>query len=179
MTTTSDELTDRLNHVHLASVPLFARQQRTPDIDADKIMRAESFDRIAAKLTPSEMSFLAGEISRRIRAEMADQLAKVQEFIFTAIALVCAPRPCLVRAIGLVYALDAPEHMGLTMAEHARRLGVSRASLSNAARDACRFLRLQPSRWMRADSSADASKAARIKVCQTTDTTPPPCPTPN
>jgi len=177
MTAPRDEITDRINHAHLAAVPLFARQQRTPDMDADDTMRDESFESIAAKLTCSEIEFLTAEMSRRIRADMADQLAKVQEFIFTAIALVCAPRPCLVRAIGLVYALDAPEHMGLTMAEHARRIGCSRASLSTAARNCCRLLRLQPSRWMRAESSAVASKAARIKVCQTPP--PPPCPTPN
>ena len=164
---TADELTHGLSRVHRASIPLFARTIETPDQAADRSMRLESIAAITAKLTSREMALLTESVSQRVREQLKAEQIPILQFVSRALSYVTVPRPCPVKLMGLAYALDLSlHHLDMPMAAQARRMGVTRASISNAAWTYCRQNGLAPSRWMRSESTTKASRQAREDYCQ-------------
>lgn len=71
---------------------------------------------------------------------------------------------------GMIYALDLPSHDGRSMAQTADAIGCTRSAISTQARDFTKTFNLQPSRWLRKESTVEKNRAARIKFCK--DDTP-------
>ena len=66
----------------------------------------------------------------------------------------------------VIYALDLPLHNERNMAETARIIGCTRASISLAARDFARTFGIEPSRWLRDDDAVEHSREARGNYCE-------------
>jgi putative hemolysin len=112
------------------------------------------------------MALLTESISMRVREQLKAEQIPILQFVSRALAYVTTPRPCNVKLMGVAYALDLPLHQDMPMAAQARRMGVTRASISNAAWVYCRQNGLAPSRWMRSESTTKASRQAREDYCQ-------------
>ena len=82
------------------------------------------------------------------------------------------PRPNEIRCMAASYALDLGLHGNKPMAETAKTMGVTRASLSNEAWKIVRINGLPPSRWMRSEEATKANREARDRVL--TNNTPQP-----
>ena len=74
------------------------------------------------------------------------------------------PRPNEIRCMAASYALDLGLHGNKPMAEMAKTMGITRASLSNEAWKIVRINGLPPSRWMRSDEATQSSREARDRV---------------
>ena len=65
---------------------------------------------------------------------------------------------------GAVYALDLPYlHDELNPTEKARAIGCTRAAISFQMQDFAKFLKMEPSRWMRDDEAVKNSREARME----------------
>lgn len=159
----SSEPLAALAGVHARSIPLFARSVVTPDAELDAKMREQTLIRALGKLTREEAEIVVAELTQRAKSQMSERERKILQFLqkFAVYALV--PKPCAVKVMGAAYVLDLPINLGLPMASMARRMGVTRASLSNAAWQFARENNLEPSRWMRSEESSQASRKAREK----------------
>ena len=68
---------------------------------------------------------------------------------------------------GLAYAIDIPTlHDERNMEETARVIGSTRAAISVQAQNFVKEFKLQPSRWMRAESAVENSRDARNNYCE-------------
>lgn len=161
---TGDEMTTALAGMHASAIPMFARAVVTPDAECDAKMREELLWMSLGKLTKEEAQIVVSEITTKARESMSDR--KILQFLQKVFAFALVPAPCAVKVMGMAYALDLSLTMDLPMASMARRMGVTRASLSNAAWLFCRQNDLDPSRWMRGEESTKASRKAREKFCE-------------
>lgn len=141
---------------------------RTPDIEAGERVKASDLERIAAKLEKAELAFLCKAIARQLAKKHRQIDEDVARFICETITFCVFPKPCAVNIAAVSYALDLPFHNGRSMAEHARHIGVTRASISNAAWEYTRRVRLEPSRWLRSEETTERNQKARKKVCKPT-----------
>ena len=66
---------------------------------------------------------------------------------------------------GAAFAVGASFCAGISMAEKAAELGVSRALLSHKAHAVCKELGWPPSAYMRSESTSEASRKSRNKYC--------------
>lgn len=164
---TGDEMTTALAGMHAGSIPMFQRAVVTPDAELDAKMREELLWKSLAKLTKEEAQIVVSEITAKARERMSERERRILQFLQKVFAFALVPAPCAVKVMGMAYALDLGITMELPMAAMARRMGVTRASLSNAAWNYCRQNDLEPSRWMRGEESAKASRKAREKFCET------------
>lgn len=159
----ADEIGHAFTGIHAKSIPLFARTIVTPAADADAKMREETLWRALSKLTKEEAEIVVAEITSRTKSRMVERERKILHFLQRVASFSLVPTPCRVKVMGMAYALDLPITLDMPMAAMARRMGVTRASLSNAAWQFCRQNDLEPSRWMRSEESAKASRKAREK----------------
>lgn len=157
-------MTTALAGMHASAIPMFARAVVTPDAECDAKMREELLWMSLGKLTKEEAQIVVSEITTKARESMSDR--KILQFLQKVFAFALVPAPCAVKVMGMAYALDLSLTMDLPMASMARRMGVTRASLSNAAWLFCRQNDLDPSRWMRGEESTKASRKAREKFCE-------------
>jgi len=157
----ADDLGTSLMGISSRSIPMFARAITTPDADVDAKLRQEVLRRALAKLTREEAEILVAEITSQARSRMSDRERHILHFLQKVAAFALVPKPCSIKVMGMAYALDLPITLELPMADMARRMGVSRASLSNAAWSFCRQNDLEPSRWMRSEETTRASRKAR------------------
>ena len=157
-------MTTALAGMHASAIPMFARAVVTPDAECDAKMREELLWMSLGKLTKEEAQIVVSEITTKARESMSDR--KILQFLQKVFAFALVPAPCAVKVMGMAYALDLSLTMDLPMASMARRRGVTRASLSNAAWLFCRQNDLDPSRWMRGEESTKASRKAREKFCE-------------
>ena len=173
---TADELTRACAGMHLAAIPLFNRAITTPDVEVEKRERARCATAAIRKLTPPERDALIAVIYAECQERLKERESRIANFLKRIFTFCLTPSPCSVRMIGAAYALDLPGiHGDLSMAAMARKMDVTRASISNAAWDFVKQNRLHgiaPSRWMRSLESSKASRRAREKYCQPDTDTP-------
>jgi len=150
---------------HAARVGVFDRAIRTPAQEAQANELRLIAARAMRKLSSDESRVLVGAIHAEVREKLADREKRILHFIERVASFCLVPAPCPVKAMGVVYALDLAAHKGMSMSAMARRMGVTRASLSNAAWTFTRANKLEPSRWMRSEETTRASRKARQKVC--------------
>ena len=163
---TGDEMTMALAGMHASSIPMFQRAVVTPDAELDAKLREELLWKSLSKLTKEEAGIVVSEITAKARERMTERERKILNFLQRVFAFAMVPAPCAVKVMGMAYALELPLTMDLPMAAMARRMGVTRASLSNAAWSFCRQNDMAPSRWMRGEESTKASRKAREKFCE-------------
>lgn len=149
-----------------ARVGVFDRAVATPDRLASERERERMALRAMRKLSAEEGKVLVGAIHAEVREKLADREKRILHFIERVAAFCLVPAPCPVKVMGVVYALDLSAHKGMSMSSMARRMGVTRASLSNAAWTFTRANKLEPSRWMRSEEATKASRKARVRVCK-------------
>ena len=133
-----------------------------PTASLPQIKRAVGFYRKAeAKLVQAGVAPLSA-----IKGNKALTLAR------SIITTCLFPRPNEIRCMAVSYALDLGLHGNKPMAEMAKTMGITRASLSNEACKIVRINGLPPSRWMRSDDATKSSREARDRVL--TNNTPQP-----
>lgn len=169
-TQTADELTRACAGMHIAAIPLFNRAVTTPDVEVEKRERTRCAAAALRKLTPAEQSALVTVIMAECQERLKERESRIANFLKRIFTFCLTPSPCSVRMIGAAYALDLPGiHGDLSMAAMARKMDVTRASISNAAWDFVKQNRMHgiaPSRWMRSVESSKASRRARENYCQ-------------
>jgi len=138
----------------------------TPDITAANAVADAALANVLAKLTPADVRLIVAAVRHEEREKLEETRNKITKFLTEILTFCVHPKPCRVKVMGVAYALDLPLHMGRPMAEQARSMGVSRAAISNAATSISALLKLPPSRWMRPEKTAEASRKARVKVCK-------------
>lgn len=133
-----------------------------PTASLPQIKRAVGFYRKAeAKLVQAGVAPLSA-----VKGNKALTLAR------SIITTCLFPRPNEIRCMAVSYALDLGMHFNKPMAEMAKTMGITRASLSNEACKIVRINGLPPSRWMRSDDATKSSREARDRVL--TNNTPQP-----
>jgi DNA invertase Pin-like site-specific DNA recombinase len=161
-----DADTDRIAP-HAARIGVFDRGVRTPFAECVESDEMELFDRIMSRLNTDERDC----IRRRMKEEREDGANMAPErlikFIVSFIGFMKADMPRSARMWGIIYLFDLSLHInGKAMSEKARELGITRATLSNAARDASELLKIPPSKWMRGEETVNNNRKARKAHCQ-------------
>jgi len=139
---------------------------RTPDIEAGKKIAREDLERIVAKLEKAELALLIQGIQQHLSDKLKGKYEAIARFISESIVFCVFPSPCMVKVMGMAYALDLPFHMGRSMAAQARSMGVTRAAISNAAWQFTRRMKIPPSRWLRTEETTENNRKARLKACK-------------
>lgn len=136
--------------------------------EADEVAaeRKQRLDAIAAKLSRDDIRILTEELGQLSAATSTS----INHMIERTIAFCFLPAPCAVKIMGVAYALDLGMTMGLSISAQARQMGVTRASISNAAWQYCRTVGLQPSRWMRSEATTKANRQARVRYVTNSNT---------
>lgn len=142
-------------------VGIFDRSVETP-VEALSEMEDEQIaKKFLARLHPDDSEAVRNYFMREQDDRLDLMRSRVNGLIVRVFSFCCIPQFCTVRMWGVIYALDLPIHGDLEMADRARKLGCHRATISTAARDFVKIAKLQPSRWMRADTTVEANKQAR------------------
>lgn len=125
-----------------------------PDATLPQIKRAVRFYKRASE------ALAAKGITPPTAIEGSKALALARSVITTCLF----PRPNEIRCMAASYALDLGLHGNVPMAEKAKTMGITRASLSNEAWKIVRINGLPPSRWMRSEEATKANREARDRV---------------
>jgi hypothetical protein len=139
---------------------------RTPDIDAGRNIARADLERIAAKLEKAELALLVEMITKMVSAKRRGKDEAIAKFVCECIVFCVFPSPCMVKVMGMSYAMDYPLHGGRSMSAQARSMGVTRAAISNAAWQFTRRMKIPPSRWLRTEETTENNRKARLKACK-------------
>jgi hypothetical protein len=119
-------------------------------------------ERARAKLHPDEFRAVVTLARLQIQERLDDSQKKWHLFLSKTLKWLLPVTPA--KFWGAVYALDLPYlHDELNPAEKARAIGCTRAAISFQMQDFAKFLKMEPSRWMRDDEAVKNSREARME----------------
>jgi hypothetical protein len=136
---------------------------RLPPMDDLHLCEIQSLtERARAKLHPDEFRAVVTLARLQIQERLDDSQKKWHLFLSKTLKWLLPVTPA--KFWGAVYALDLPYlHDELNPAEKARAIGCTRAAISFQMQDFAKFLKMEPSRWMRDDEAVKNSREARME----------------
>lgn len=140
----------------------FERAAPQPDHQAAAAEDARRIECILNGLSHEDQDLLRQHFTAEATEAMADMQHRMLGLLEKVITFCCFPF-AWPKVWGVIYALDLATHEGRNMDQTARMLGCKRAAISIHARQFLEITHMPPSRWMRAETAADRSKAAREK----------------
>ena len=144
-------------------MPQLAQSAKNSEMDDLHLREIQSLtERARAKLHPDEFRAVVTLARLQIQERLDDSQKKWHLFLSKTLKWLLPVTPA--KFWGAVYALDLPYlHDELNPAEKARAIGCTRAAISFQMQDFAKFLKMEPSRWMRDDEAVKNSREARME----------------
>ena len=151
---------------HAARIGVFDRAVTSPVAAVIEDEEKAMVERVLSRMNLDERAVLLRWVREERADAKAEQRRKIFAFIGSILAWMLFPECRWSRVWGLIYCLDIDSLIrGRPMAVVARGLGIERATISNAARDAAEIFNLPPSRWMRSEQTVKRNQQARKDKC--------------
>lgn len=119
----------------------------------------------ACKLHPDELRAITTLAKADVQERLDEVQSRIHDWLTEIVTWLTQPYSEK-KKWGMIYALDLPLHDERNIAETARIIGCTRASISGFAQQFAKTFNVMPSRWMRDDEAVEHSREAREGYCR-------------